>query len=470
MRVIDHRQFVRNKPQSKHWPRARIVGWIIAALGAVLVVLNAGLWIVYRNKVLPNYSVGAVPVGGVAFKDIPQHVTAQSVLPASVTLRTSGQSKRITPAELGIMPDTEATITKLKQTRPLLPMLSLVMHHTVPVQVRVEDSTFAAASKPLEQLFSKQALGKHIVFKDGAFAIADPQQGYALDTALFRPTVTTGIATGQRTITVPVRPTSSTITVADIQGELQKLQKELNTSISYVYTGHTVKPAAEDIGTWYVADGATMALSHDAIAAYIQKISSQMGVTAVNADEAVTASVYAVTKNQQLNFRLVSSQGTIVYKYCAAQRGLNDSVLSDFRLKLAATYGDVRGWNDNGRIAFIYSEAGCQLRDWLAASGSMTSFGAICDDYYSCTVYPNVVINYDRWNGATDPWNAQHLGIEDYRAMAINHESGHWLGFDHVACPGVGQPAAVMQQQSIDLGGCTFNPWPLLSEAARAGR
>ncbi len=470
MRVIDHRQFVRNRPQPKRWPRARIAGWTIAGICILFVVLNAALWVMYRNKVLPNYSVGAVPVGGVAFKDIPQRVTAQTVLPASVTLQAAGRSKQVTPQSLGIVPDTEATIARLKQARPWVPMLSLFMHYTVPVQVRVAEDTFTTAVKPLQETFFKQALGKHIVFEDGAFRIADPEQGYTLDNVLFKPTVTAGIADGQRTISVPLHTTSSDITVADIQGELQKLQKQLSTSISFVYTAHTTKLSANDIGGWYVADGGTMVLSRDAIAASVQRIAKQMNASLVNADEAVTASVYAITKNQQLSFRLVSSQGTIVYRYCAAQRGLNDSILPDFKLKLAATYGDMRGWNDNGQIAFVYSDAGCQLHDWLVAPASMASFGSICDNYYSCTVYPNVAINYDRWNGATDPWNAQHLGIEDYRAMAINHESGHWLGFDHVTCPGQGQPAPVMMQQSIDLGGCTFNPWPLASEAAAAGR
>src|SRR5262249_48589818 len=149
-----------------------------------------------------------------------------------------------------------------------------------------------------------------------------------------------------------------------------------------------------------------------------------------NTGEAATASVYALTAGQNITFRLIAT-GNKVYKYCAAQRGLTDAVLPAFKLKLAATYGDAQGWSNSGRIAFVYDEAGCQLHDWLVSPAAMTSFGSICDPYYSCTVYPNVVINNDRWNGATDPWNAHHLGLEDYRAMAINHESGHWLGFNH---------------------------------------
>jgi hypothetical protein len=51
--------------------------------------------------------------------------------------------------------------------------------------------------------------------------------------------------------------------------------------------------------------------------------------------------------------------------------------------------------------------------------------------------------------------------------MVINHEVGHFIGFGHASCGGAGQPAPVMQQQSISLQGCKFNPWPTASELDR---
>jgi Protein of unknown function (DUF3152) len=52
----------------------------------------------------------------------------------------------------------------------------------------------------------------------------------------------------------------------------------------------------------------------------------------------------------------------------------------------------------------------------------------------------------------------------------VNHEVGHWLGFGHSRCSGAGRLAPVMQQQSIGLEGCTFNPWPLPTERATIPR
>lgn len=75
-----------------------------------------------------------------------------------------------------------------------------------------------------------------------------------------------------------------------------------------------------------------------------------------------------------------------------------------------------------------------------------------------------VIINDDRWAGASDAWNSSGGSLRDYRHMVVNHEVGHWLGHGHSNCSKSGAKAPVMQQQSINLQGCVFNPWPLSEE------
>lgn len=141
------------------------------------------------------------------------------------------------------------------------------------------------------------------------------------------------------------------------------------------------------------------------------------------------------------------------------------SVNNIFEFKKLAneTLNDGRGWARLG-VEFNEVDQNGQFTLILSEASYLPTFSSGCSSEYSCRVGTSVIINQDRWNGATPSWNESGGSLRDYRHMVINHEVGHWLGHGHQSCSGTGQPAAVMQQQSIDLGGCAFNPWPLASE------
>lgn len=153
-----------------------------------------------------------------------------------------------------------------------------------------------------------------------------------------------------------------------------------------------------------------------------------------------------------------------VVTYSVETRGAITADVAEFKAQANQTLNDARGWSRLG-VSFQEVASGGSFTLALSEASQMTSYSATaCDTTYSCTVGRYVIINQDRWLGATPSWNQAGGSLRDYHHMVINHETGHWLGHGHRSCTGAGQPAPVMQQQSIDLQGCVFNPWPLDSE------
>lgn len=156
----------------------------------------------------------------------------------------------------------------------------------------------------------------------------------------------------------------------------------------------------------------------------------------------------------------------IVYTY-EVRGSANSSSLESFAAAAASNFADGRGWNLGGSIAFRRVASGGNFTLWLAAASRVPGFGSPCDSSYSCRVGRNVVINETRWLTGSPSWNATGGSLANYRHMVLNHETGHWLGFDHGFCGGSGQLAPVMQQQSISMQGCRPNAWPTASERQR---
>lgn len=133
----------------------------------------------------------------------------------------------------------------------------------------------------------------------------------------------------------------------------------------------------------------------------------------------------------------------------------------------AQTYLDPRGWAGAG-IEFQRVESGADFTLVLANANAVPSYApGVCDAIYSCQAGRYVVLNDDRWSQGSPNWPGS-LGA--YRQMVLNHETGHWLGLGHAVCPGTGELAPVMQQQSIDMQGCAPNSWPLPRELDRVRR
>lgn len=153
-----------------------------------------------------------------------------------------------------------------------------------------------------------------------------------------------------------------------------------------------------------------------------------------------------------------------VVTYTVSTKGQTESSFEEFAAQANQTLNHDRGWSQLG-LEFQRVQQGGSFNLILSQASQVPSFSSGCSAEWSCRVGVSVIINDDRWSGATTAWNQAGGGLRDYRHMVINHEVGHWLGHGHpTGCTPDGSLAPVMLQQSIDLKGCQFNPWPLDSE------
>jgi hypothetical protein len=165
-----------------------------------------------------------------------------------------------------------------------------------------------------------------------------------------------------------------------------------------------------------------------------------------------------------------------VRRYRVAVEAGVKTTAAAFASVVYATLSDPRSWiaGNNVRFHQVGANNATDFTIWLASpataqricasSGVNIVVGGV--PYTSCRGGNNVVINASRYFNAVPNYGAS---LAVYRNYAINHEVGHWLGHGHQLCPGAGQPAPVMEQQTLGLQGCVANGWPYLNGKLYSG-
>ena len=452
--------------KAKSLARSRHFQIIIASVLAVFIVVNLGVFSYYKDKTLPHTIINNQQFGSTDFSQLNGTLAKSSVLPAKVTLTYRDKKADSKTLALGFSLDTNKVKTYSRDHRSWLPIANLFGRHQVPAFVTVNEDTFNQAFAQLDQTFKQDPVNARIVLEKDTFKLVSETEGYKLQAAKTKAGLAATLAHGGTTLVLPAETVSPQVKKEKLATNLTDLQKQLKTSVIFRYQTKNYKLTPQDIAAMYAQSGDSYVLSDALIKAKIVAIGNGFGIKIQNINEAVSTTKQSISRGEAEDFSLVAITISRSYTYCVQLKDVDAGQQAGFESKLRTTLADPRGWSLGGQVSFTQVNSGCNIHIWLAAADQVPSFGAICDNQWSCTVSPNVIINFDRWSGASSSWNAAGGSLDDYRSMVINHEVGHWLGFGHRNCGGAGQAAPVMQQQSIDLQGCTFNPWPLPSETA----
>lgn len=133
------------------------------------------------------------------------------------------------------------------------------------------------------------------------------------------------------------------------------------------------------------------------------------------------------------------------------ERGL-EAEAEEFSELVDKTLADPNGWSSAGR-EFVRVEEWPHITILLATPDTVDTLCAPLRTagQLSCGRKGRASINLLRWRQGSVHWGED---LDGYRGYMINHEVGHLLGQPHRPCPGEGEMAPVMVQQTKALKGC----------------
>jgi hypothetical protein len=457
-----------------HTRKRRVAGLLLA----FFVLINGGVYLVYRERTYPGTTIHGQSVGSLPAGRLAQQIKTLPLLPVQLHLHSELHPKQkasppnettdtVAPAAVGMSVDSEQTARALLETRSWLPVFNFFRAPRGTAVITVEPKTYQRQIQDIGRPYKKDAVDARLIQRGGDFIIIPETDAQTIDTPGSQAKIIEALSAGRNEAELVMRASKPKVTRDSLQPTLQDLQAQRATAVTLNYQGKTKHFAPTQIGSWFVQAGESFSLVTGKIANAVADASLELGIRLANAEQAAAAVQTAVSGRKTANIPVTGTAlGSKSYSFCTAGRGVPDADVRELGTKTQSVLNSGRGWALDGHVSFWLAAPGgsCDFTIWLASADQMATFGAICDPLWSCTVSPNVIINYDRWRGGTDAWNKDGGNIQDYRTMAINHEVGHWLGFQHSNCPGSGQLAPVMQQQSIDLQGCVFNPWPIATE------
>lgn len=447
-----------------HTRKRRVAG----ALFLLFALANGFTYLAFRQQTYPRATIIGHPIGSVPTSALPERIRQMPLLPQTIALRHKDSSETVAVSTLGLSVDVEQTARELAIRRSWPPVANFFVAQDVPLYIAVEPKIFQRKIHDIGRAYRTPPADASLSHRNGDFVIVPEKSAQLLDVSGSQARIIAALSQGRNSAELMMKQTPPRITRASLQSQFESLQSQRRIVITLTFQGKTRRFTANEIGGWFTASAAagSYQLADDKIRDSVADAGMELGVRGTNSDEIAAGIKQAISNRQAGSFTLTGEPlGKKTYLYCLGSRGVANNELMALSSKAVSTLNAKRGWSLGGAVNFQEAKppAGgeaCDFTIWLAAADQMSSFGAICDPQWSCAVRPNIIVNYDRWKHASEAWNKQGNSLEDYRTMIINHEVGHWLGFEHSACPGPGLPAPVMQQQSIELQGCSFNAWP----------
>jgi hypothetical protein len=456
--------------KSHHSLKLKISGiapaWVAgAAAFAVFVVGNFYIQFSFADKIYPGVRVGTVDVGGMTEQAATKAIEAAAQSPV-LDIQVGPATYSTAGHDLG-RPDVGRAVREAMNkghTTPLPVAGLLQARWSGPVGLSYEmDSTAVAAyAKSLaDKLVRLPADAVPLVAGSQAFVIPE-KSGAKLNEAEIAEAIA-GVYGKSATLSLKTQTLKPLLETGAYAGDVQAAQAVMALNIRITVRRTATKVTPEQIGQWVVFAGPGKGIQVDGakVSSFVRSLAGPFDRAAATA-----AIMSALQSKQDLDYAASTRRSTaapslpaltpagpaVTYKYCA-----DESVRPVAKRVLAES----SGWAMGGKVAFVEA-TDCHFQFAVLRSDQMAAAATTCAGEVSCLSGSRLMFNSNNWALLPSGWSGD---LDSYRRELVNHETGHWLGFDHASCSGERDSTPVLSAPSVVIPGCSPNWYAVPAEA-----
>jgi hypothetical protein len=455
----------------RQWPRGLVVGLVLVALLAATDGLAR--WY-YAGRVYPGVKVAGQALGGRSLAGV-ESALQQSWGQDKIQLTIDTTDYAFTVADLGVSIDAARLADDAKaqgraEPLALVGAVQTLASRPLPLEYQVHQATLDALVAQLAARHSHPAADAQPLIVGTTPLVLAEKPGQVIDQTKLRESLLLAVRNHQH-VTVSSSRVAPALAASAYAADLDDARAKLAVSLSLKVKTRTVTPAPADIAGWlsFGEPGSGAHVDAGRVGAYVAAVpgsfdraATQAAIVAALAAHQPLAYTASTKKNIAPSSTAPATPGApAAYRYCVAGRSVDDAAVGTLADRSAATLALAQGWSLGGHLAYTAVPSGCNFTLWLAADSQMTAFSPACNHQATCRVGNDVIINAARWATPPADWKGP---ADDYRTELINHEVGHWLGFDHPSCaPGVATDSP-LSQVTLTVAGCSPSWHPIPAE------
>jgi hypothetical protein len=428
---------------------------------AAFVLVNAGIYGAYAGKIYPGVKVDGVAIGGAGFDEVAAKVnglTKDSPLTAEIGTRAIQlDTKGLAETNVGKI-EREAEQIGHSTPLPLAGLIEAQFSKPIHAQLSFNQAALDKILKSLEiQIDRTQVDAVPVIYNGQAFVVSD-KSGEQLEAAQVTSEIKQAYGS-QRTVQIKTNKVAATITTSAYANDLADAQTMLSLSLRIQVGKDSYSPTPAQIGTWlgFGAPGKGIVIDQSAVAGYVNGLAGSF-----DKDSTTKALVAAIHGKQPLAYNAPSKKTPIsnfaasvavplkTYTYCVTSNQPND--LAAFQRTVAVALGQTPGWTLGGKFLYKAVTSSCNFSIGLETDSQMAALDPTCKGVASCMVGSTLAVNSAVWKKPSNAWKGSVAG---YQIELVNHEVGHWLGFEHGRCTLTDASKPVLSQPTITLGGCS---------------